>query len=55
MQHHTLGGDGKVTSRTKKQALVPGAVGKLTRYLSVAAPGVSERMMTRSIRSELER
>ena len=39
----------------RKSTLVLGSVGKLTRFLNALAPGIYERMMTRSLRSELDR
>lgn len=39
----------------RRSMLVLGRVGKLTRYLNALAPGVYERMMARSLRSELDR
>lgn len=39
----------------RRSTLVLGSVGKLTRYLNAIAPGMYERMMTRSLRSELDR
>lgn len=38
-----------------RQNLVVGNVGRITRYLNALAPSVYERMMARSLRSELDR
>ena len=39
----------------RRQNLVIGNVGRVTRYLNALAPSVYERMMARSLRSELDR
>ncbi len=39
----------------RRPTVILGAVGRLTRYLNAVAPSVYERMMTRSLRSELDR
>jgi NAD(P)-dependent dehydrogenase (short-subunit alcohol dehydrogenase family) len=39
----------------RRQNLVLGGVGRATRYLYALAPGIYERMMARSLRSELDR
>ncbi len=39
----------------RRSTLMVGNVGRLTRYLNALAPGTYERMMARSLRSELDR
>lgn len=39
----------------RRSTLVLGNVGRITRYLNALAPGVYERMMARSLRSEFDR
>jgi NAD(P)-dependent dehydrogenase (short-subunit alcohol dehydrogenase family) len=78
LRHHTIGGDGEVTTHPqsrvgkmvapedvaerivwavarRRQNLVIGNVGRVTRYLNALAPSVYERMMARSLRSEFDK
>lgn len=76
--HHSLGGDGEITSHPqsrvgrmmspgdaaerivwavekRRQNLVLGGVGRITKYVYAISPSLYERAMARSLRSEFER
>jgi hypothetical protein len=45
----------RAASRSKKRLVVLSGVGRLTRIVHKLCPGLYERLMTRSLSSELER